>query len=136
LPAIPDEKTARALVDALRDAGVLPVALAYGSTENGKLAEALGLPLLAKFRAQYEPATAAAGDSPVGAATAASSSRGKKPQEQELAAVAAPTPVAAAQPGLMQTTPVRSGQQVYADNRDLTVLGTVGAGAEVIADGS
>ena len=36
----------------------------------------------------------------------------------------------------MQTTPVRSGQQVYADNRDLTVLTTVGAGAEVIADGS
>ena len=31
---------------------------------------------------------------------------------------------------------VRSGQQVYADNRDLTVLGMVGAGAEVIADGS
>jgi len=32
--------------------------------------------------------------------------------------------------------PVRSGQQVYAENRDLTILGTVGAGAEVIADGS
>jgi septum site-determining protein MinC len=31
---------------------------------------------------------------------------------------------------------VRSGQQVYADNRDLTVVTTVGAGAEVIADGS
>jgi septum site-determining protein MinC len=36
----------------------------------------------------------------------------------------------------MQRTPVRSGQQLYADNRDLTVLSTVGAGAEVIADGS
>ena len=36
----------------------------------------------------------------------------------------------------MQTTPVRSGQQVYAQNRDLTVCATVGAGAEVIADGS
>ena len=31
---------------------------------------------------------------------------------------------------------VRSGQQIYADNRDLTVLTAVGAGAEVIADGS
>src|SRR5690606_25484168 len=39
-------------------------------------------------------------------------------------------------PGLMQATAVRSGQQVYADNRDLTVLAAVGAGAEVIADGS
>ena len=36
----------------------------------------------------------------------------------------------------MQIAPVRSGQQVYADNRDMTVLSTVGAGAEVIADGS
>ena len=31
---------------------------------------------------------------------------------------------------------MRSGQQVYADNRDLTVLAAVGAGAEVLADGS
>ena len=36
----------------------------------------------------------------------------------------------------MQKTPVRSGQQLYAENRDLTVLNTVGAGAEVISDGS
>ena len=33
-------------------------------------------------------------------------------------------------------TPVRSGQQVYAKNRDLVVLGSVSNGAEVIADGS
>jgi septum site-determining protein MinC len=31
---------------------------------------------------------------------------------------------------------VRSGQQLYAENRDLSLLATVGAGAEVIADGS
>ena len=37
---------------------------------------------------------------------------------------------------MMHSAPVRSGQQIYADNRDLTVLTTVGAGAEVIADGS
>ena len=37
---------------------------------------------------------------------------------------------------MVHATPVRSGQQIYADNRDLTVLTTVGAGAEVIADGS
>ena len=135
LPGIPDTKTARGLVDALRDAGVLPVALAYGSSDNARLAEALGLPLLAKFRAQYEPV---GGAEPVGAASAAKS----PPATEDVAARAAPAeatetaPPPAAQPGLMQTTPVRSGQQVYADNRDLTVLGMVGAGAEVIADGS
>ena len=36
----------------------------------------------------------------------------------------------------MHTSPVRSGQQLYAQNRDLTVCAMVGAGAEVIADGS
>ena len=36
----------------------------------------------------------------------------------------------------MQLGTVRSGQQLYAENCDLTVLSTVGAGAEVIADGS
>ncbi len=141
----PDPDTAKALVDALRDAGVSPVALAYGTSDNEALAIELGLPLLAKFRAQYEPATTAATQAAAGGtqvASAPSTTGGGR----EPAATTAPTksaagdgPVAksaAAQPGLVQATPVRSGQQVYADNRDLTVLATVGAGAEVIADGS
>ncbi|RBA76872.1 septum site-determining protein MinC, partial [Xanthomonas oryzae pv. oryzae] len=45
-------------------------------------------------------------------------------------------PAARPAPGRMQRTAVRSGQQLYAENCDLTVLSTVGAGAEVIADGS
>ncbi|KFN45345.1 hypothetical protein N790_10200, partial [Arenimonas malthae CC-JY-1] len=49
-------------------------------------------------------------------------------------APAAPAP--RAEPGLVHLHPVRSGQQVYAQERDLTVCATVGAGAEVIADGS
>jgi septum site-determining protein MinC len=44
--------------------------------------------------------------------------------------------VAAAEVGMVQLAPVRSGQQLYAKNRDLTVCAMVGAGAEVIADGS
>src|SRR6478672_2604948 len=59
LPGTPDLATARRLIEALREAGVLPVALAYGSNDNEQLAVALGLPLLAKFRAQYEPADGA-----------------------------------------------------------------------------
>jgi septum site-determining protein MinC len=35
----------------------------------------------------------------------------------------------------MQHQPVRSGQRVYARNRDLIVTATVAAGAEVMADG-
>jgi septum site-determining protein MinC len=112
LAKTPDASTANALLDALREAGVLPVALAYGTSDNDALAQQIGLPLLAKFRAQYESA-----GTPTRAAPTAA-----KPVVGE--------------PGLIQTAPVRSGQQVYADNRDLTIITTVGAGAEVIADGS
>ena len=131
LPALPDVATARALLDALREAGALPVALAWGSSENERLAVELGLPLLAKFRAQYEPA----GGSP---AADASPAPAPAPRAAEPAPAATPTATAArgGEPGLMQVSAVRSGQQVYADNRDLTVLAAVGAGAEVIADGS
>ncbi|HZX80867.1 MAG TPA: septum site-determining protein MinC [Lysobacter sp.] len=127
LTRTPDVATARALVDALRDAGVLPVALAYGTSEIERLSEELGLPLLAKFRAQYERAEGAAPAEP-----APPPHRERAPEPAPVAAPAAN----ATHPGLVQAAPIRSGQQVYADNRDLTVLSAVGAGAEVIADGS
>jgi septum site-determining protein MinC len=129
LSKVPSLEEARALVDNLRDAGVLPVALAYGTKEIEALSQQLGLPLLAKFRAQYEPATTQA--------TAPAAPAAAEPAQAVKAAPAsAPAKQAAAGPGLMQITPVRSGQQVYAENRDLTVLSAVGAGAEAIADGS
>lgn len=122
----PDVDTARALIEGLRQAGVLPVALAYGTRENDALAEALGLPVLAKFRAQYEPSAPAAAPPPPP----------REPAPAPRAAVPAPTPAKPRAPGRMQKTAVRSGQQVYAEGCDLTVLHTVGAGAEVISDGS
>jgi septum site-determining protein MinC len=125
LSQAPDATTAQALLDGLRDAGVLPVALAYGTSEIERLSEALDIPLLAKFRAQYERIE---GGSPA----AASPPPPPPPAPAPVAAAAVP----ASRPGRMQRNAVRSGQQVYADNADLTVLSTVGAGAEVIADGS
>ncbi|MEP6906839.1 MAG: septum site-determining protein MinC [Pseudoxanthomonas sp.] len=126
LAQMPDVATAKELLEGLRGAGVLPVGLSYGTRETEQLAEQLGLPLLAKFRAQYEPVPAAAA-----------------PARREPAAEAPPakaaktvSPVLTSSPGLVQKTPVRSGQQLYAEARDLTVLSTVGAGAEVISDGS
>jgi septum site-determining protein MinC len=85
----------------------------------------------------YEPGPAAgavAVGAAVGAADAAKSPP-PRPPDAPVAASAAPTS-AAPEPGLIHSAPVRSGQQVYAANRDLTVLSAVGAGAEVIADGS
>ncbi len=120
LAQTPDLATAKALLDGLRSAGVLPVALAYGTSEIDLLSQQLGIPLLAKFRAQYETAAASPPPPPP-----------PPPARAEPAA-----PVARPAPGRMQRNAVRSGQQLYAENCDLTVLSTVGAGAEVIADGS
>ena len=130
LSKVPSLEDARTLVQGLREAGVFPVALAYGTKEVDALSQALGLPLLAKFRAQYEP---------VGGAQVTSAPQVEAevaPAKTVSATAAAKPPAAKSGPGLMHATPVRSGQQVYADNRDLTVVSTVGAGAEVIADGS
>lgn len=131
LSKAPSVEEARALVAGLRDAGVLPVALAYGTRDIDALSQQLGLPLLAKFRAQYEPVTTA----PANAAPAPPPARRESAAPAKAAKAATPA-TAASSPGLVQKTPVRSGQQLYAENRDLTVLTTVGAGAEVISDGS
>ncbi|MET4616899.1 septum site-determining protein MinC [Stenotrophomonas sp. 2619] len=136
LSQIPDVATAKALLDGLRSAGVLPVALAYGTTETELLSQQLGLPLLAKFRAQYERAEL---DAVPAAPPPPAPAPAPEPARRARAATPAPvpaTPAKAPQPGRMQTSNVRSGQQLYAENCDLTVMATVGAGAEVIADGS
>ena len=53
-------------------------------------------------------------------------------------AAPAPAPAAAAggrKPTRVVMEPIRSGQQIYADNADLVIMNTVSPGAEVIADG-
>ncbi|HAX36384.1 MAG: septum site-determining protein MinC [Lysobacterales bacterium GWF1_69_6] len=125
LSQCPGAAETRALLEALRGAGVLPVALAYGTSAIEALSREVGLPLLAKFRASYERE---------GEAAPAPAPAARAPEPAPAPAPAAPAP--RAEPGLVHLHPVRSGQQVYAQERDLTVCATVGAGAEVIADGS
>jgi septum site-determining protein MinC len=137
LARTPDAAAVKALASGLQQAGVMPVAIAYGTPEIESLSKEVGLPLLAKFRASYEKSEPAVVAS-VGAASAT-----KAVSAGPVATEAAPAKSASkksdsahSEPGLLQSLPVRSGQQVYAQNRDLTVCATVGAGAEVIADGS
>jgi septum site-determining protein MinC len=123
---LPDEGTVDALLEAVRSAGMLPVGLAYGTSATEALAQRMGLPLIAKFRAAYEPADGGSIAPP--------------------APAAAPTPAPVREPVLSQPDgavgaqrhegTVRSGQQIYARDRDLVVVGTVANAAEVIADGS
>lgn len=129
LRELPSTEQAAALLQALREAGVRPVALGYGSPENEALAQALDVPVLAKFRAQYEPD---AGLSPAPAPAPAPVAA----PEPEPAPAAPARSAGDEAPGMMLSVPVRSGQQIYAEGRDLTVLTAVGGGAEVIADGS
>lgn len=125
LSACPDADSVRALIAALRRAGVLPVALAYGTSAVEALAREIELPVLAKFRAAYEREGGEPELAPAPRRAAV-----------ETAPTAPPPPPTRAEPGMVHALPVRSGQQVYAQDRDLTVCAMVGAGAEVIADGS
>lgn len=126
---LPDDGTVDALLEAVRSAGMLPVGLAYGTSEVDALSQRMGLPLIAKFRAAYEPAD---GGSIAPPAAAAEPVRRAEPVRQE-AEPAAPLTNAGAQ---HYEGTVRSGQQVYARDRDLVVTGAIANAAEVIADGS
>jgi septum site-determining protein MinC len=107
----------RAVMDAIRRAGMLPVGLAHGTASIEALARSLDLPVLTQFRAQAKQAVVA------------------EPQPARKVKPAAPEVPEFGTPALMHHQPVRSGQRIYARNRDLVVTTTVGAGAEVMADG-
>jgi septum site-determining protein MinC len=59
----------------------------------------------------------------------------KKRSDEPAPVEAAPAPEPAARTRII-TTPVRSGQQIYARNADLIVTSSVSAGAELVADGN
>lgn len=125
---LPDAGTLDALLEAVRSAGMLPVGLAYGTNETEALARRLGLPLIAKFRAAYEPATGNASATPAQSAPAAVADT----REAILAEPPADSPHTA----MYHAGSVRSGQQLYARDCDLIVTGAIANGAEVIADGN
>jgi len=130
LPKQPDDGAVDALLEAVRAAGMLPVGLAYGTSETDALARRLGLPLIAKFRAAYEreseTAPRAESSAPARASAAA------QPASAPEAATASPASVSAQH----HAQPVRTGQQVYARGRDLVIVAAVANGAEVLADGN
>lgn len=103
----PNAGELRAVVDAVRRAGMLVVGLAHGTAAVDALARAVDLPVLTYFR----------------------------PQQNKPPVLQAAEPADFSAPALQQLQPVRSGQRLYAKHRDLVVTATVGAGAEVIADG-
>ncbi len=100
-----------ALLAALREAGIQPVGVADGALTAAAVKAGLAvLPKDTRPRAA-EPAPAPAAPAPT---TAQEASRRST---------------------RVITEPVRSGQQIYAEDADLVVLSAVSPGAEVIADG-
>ncbi len=122
----PNAGEVRAVVDAVRRAGMLPVGLVSGPTFVDALARALDLPVIAQFRAPTK-------SPPVlhSVHTAAEQMATVAPAEPADSVGSADSTSFA----LVHHQPVRSGQRVYARHRDLIVTTVVGAGAEVMADG-
>ena len=114
-----------------RSAGMLPVGLAYGTSETEALAKRMGLPLIAKFRAAYEPVNG----TPVAVAEPTRQAEPVAPSVRREPILSAPAP-GSMQGAQHHAGSVRSGQQVYARDRDLIVTGAIANGAEVIADGN
>lgn len=107
----------------LRTLGLIAVGLTGGTEHQQDLALAAGLALFPPPRPpQGEPAAPAAAPPPAPA--------------QPVHVVAAEPPPAHGVPALVITEPVRSGRQIYAQDRDLVVVGTVSPGAELAADGN
>lgn len=97
------------LLALLREVGIQPLAVSDGPLAAA--ARAAGLPVVSKDSGKAAPAPA-------------------RPAAAPSVAVAA-----ARRPARVVADPIRSGQQVYAEDCDLIVLNTVSPGAEVIADG-
>ncbi|HEU4617147.1 MAG TPA: septum site-determining protein MinC [Gammaproteobacteria bacterium] len=109
LPEEPEAEECRAAIAAVRRAGMLPVALVQDAAHAELLARTLELPVVPPVRAR-SPAPAA-------------------PQP------ARPAPPAEDRRALMHHQHVRSGQRLFARDRDLIVTANVAAGAEIMADG-
>ena len=131
LATLPDLETVRDLLVRIKRAGMAPVGLSYGTTENEQLARTLDVPLFAKFRAAFERD----GKSEPLVEAPKPRERRRDPEPEILAAPASQPPSAPVT-GLVHDKPVRSGQQIYARGRDLILTRLVANGAEVIADGS
>jgi septum site-determining protein MinC len=110
---VPETQEIKAILEAVRRAGLLAVGLASASAEIEALSNAVNLPILSTFR----PASYSAAARPVQRIAT-------EPVESEVGIAA-----------MIQQHTVRSGQRIYARNRDLVITAGVGAGAEVIADG-
>ena len=122
----------------LRQHQLVPIGVQNGTEEQNRAAVNAGWSLFPEGRQaplRESPPTARVADAPAGSAA----------PDPGAAAEAVEEPVAAADPDAGEaahgttarliTQPVRSGRQVYAHGGDLVVMASIGAGADLLADG-
>lgn len=124
----------QALAGAVAEAGLVCVGVQNGTPHLTQAAKRAGLAAFPSARPANRTNAAAETDS------------APAPAPAPRAAAPAPAPAREAPPPVVQkvikgktrlvTEPVRSGQQIYARDGDLIVMGTVNAGGEVLADGN
>jgi septum site-determining protein MinC len=116
LPESEDSLDLAALMAVCRNHGLRTLAVRASRADDITAANALDLPVLPPSGARERPLDPTDGN--------ASAKQAKKPAEPEL------------KPSKIITSPVRGGQQIYAQGCDLIVLAPVSAGAELLADGN
>lgn len=112
-----------ALKEGIYDAGLVPVGVT--GTKDKRVHELAAKAGLAVMNTSKPP------KAPIAAATPTESPQ-EHVQTNQIQMVSQEEMI----PTKIIRTPIRSGQQVYAKNCDLIIFNNVGAGAEVIADGS
>jgi len=132
------------VINAIRAAGLQTVGVADTVPQPAAMAAALGLPVLGGFRQLSRPPGQAL-PKPTREIAPRAEEAARAAAEPVAEPAAEPVPVAVAAPQLSMAAPaagalvhtqtIRSGQRLYGRDRDVVVLGTVGAGAEVMADG-
>jgi len=122
---MPSLDEVRRLLERIRATRLIPVALCGPSERVAAIAAALNLPVVGKGRSLKANDAAAMIAEPE-----------PEPEPVKLAEPLPPPAVTTRGGTMVVSSPVRAGQQIYARNKDLVILATVNAGAEVIADGS
>lgn len=136
------------LVAGLRELHLIPVGAAGGPASLRQAAAAAGLAQFTKGQQLFQQDEAAGEeiDFPVAPAPIAA----ERPPAEAEAAITSPEPSALPEsngtetesgsmsglPAMLINSPVRAGNRIYAQGRDLICTATVNAGAEVIADGN
>lgn len=125
-----------ALIQGLRALEILPIGVTGGSQAQRAAAAGAGLPTL---RPAGQKETEVQAPAPVAAPVAMNPPPAQAPATPAPAEPAPAEPMPAAPPAartMVVDQNIRAGQRIHAQGADLIILGTVNAGAEVIADGN